>query len=97
MGGEPRVAFQSGRMRFFDAAGCVWTIYDCARIGGRIRKTAYAGALATWRVFVDERGKRHAYRFQRGDTRELDPAQLAQQLIRAQWAKAFQPTRRSRR
>ncbi len=56
-----------------------------------------ATEAATWRVFVSPEGKRHAYRFQRSDTRELDPVLLAQQLSSAQWAGAFRPNRRSRR
>ena len=97
MAEAPRVAFQSGRMRFSDGKGATYTIYDVARVGGRIRKTAYAAGIATWRVFVSADGRRHAYRFRRGEVRDLDPEILAQQLNVALWANVFIPDRKSRR
>jgi hypothetical protein len=97
MPSAPRVAFQSGRVRFFDAGGRVWTVYDVRRVSGRIRRTALAAQAATWRVFVGVNGKRHAHRFEPGEPRELDPARLAQQLNAARWAGTFRPNRRSRR
>jgi hypothetical protein len=93
---EPRVAFQGGRVRFFDGAGRAWSVYDVRRVNGRMRKTALAAPAAAWRVFVGSDGKRHAYRFPRGEPRELEPTRLAQQLNRALWAGALQPNRRSR-
>lgn len=93
----PRVAFQSGRMRFFDKSGHAFTVYDVARVGGRIRRTALAAVSATWRVFVASDGKRHAYRFRRGEARELDPMLLDQQLNGARWSTVFRPSRNSRR
>jgi hypothetical protein len=97
MGRAPRVAFQSGKVRFFDAAGRTWSVYDVRRLNGRIRKTALAAEVATWRVFVAPGGKRHAYRFQRGEPRDLEPTRLAQQLTSALWAGAYRPNRRSGR
>jgi hypothetical protein len=94
---EPKIAFQSGRLRLVDSSGQSWTIYDCRRLNGRIRRTAPASEVATWRVFVASDGKRHAYRFRERESRELDPSLLAQQLSRAQWSRVFQPNRRSRR
>jgi len=94
---EPRVAFQGGRTRFFDAAERPWTVYDCRRVDGHIRRVAPAAQIATWRVFVGADGKRHAYRFQRDDSRELDPELLTRQLSSARWAETFRPNRRSRR
>ncbi len=93
----PRVAFQSGRMRFFDKSGHAFTVYDVARVGGRIRRTALAAGTATWRVFVGSDGRRHAYRFRRGEARELDPELLDQQLNGARWSTVFRPNRNSRR
>jgi hypothetical protein len=84
-------------MRLFDAAGHAWTVYDVTRGGGRIRKTAFASSTATWRVFVGSDGKRHAYRFEPREARELDPELLARQLSQARWSSAFRPNRRSRR
>lgn len=92
----PRVGFQGGRVRFFDASGGVFTIYDCRRVNGRIRRMAVAAEGATWRVFVGSDGRRHAYRFQRRDTRELDPELLTRQLASARWSTTFRPNRRSR-
>jgi hypothetical protein len=97
MASAPRVAFQSGRVRFFDADGRVWTVYDVRRVSGRIRRTALAARAATWRVFVGADGERHAHRFQTAEPRELDPGRLAQQLNGALWAGTFRPNRRSRR
>jgi hypothetical protein len=97
MADGPRVAFQSGRMRLFDKSGNAFTVYDVARVGGRIRRTALAAGSATWRVFVGSNGRRHAYRFRRGEVRELDPELLAQQLAGARWSTAFKPNRNSRR
>jgi hypothetical protein len=97
MAEAPRVVFQSGRMRFFDKSGHPFTVYDVARVGGRIRRTAPAAGSATWRVFVGADGKRYAYRFRRGEARELDPMLLDQQLNGARWSSVFQPNRRSRR
>jgi hypothetical protein len=97
MGRAPRVAFQSGKVRFFDAAGRAWTVYDVRRLNGRIRKTALAAEVAMWRVFVAPDGKKHAYRFRRGEARELEPTRIAQQLTSALWAGAYQPNRGSRR
>jgi hypothetical protein len=93
----PRVAFVGGRTRLFDASGKPWTIYDCRRANGRIRRTAIASDLSTWRVFVDPNNKRFAYRFRPRESRELDPSRLVQQLNRARWAATFQPNRKSRR
>jgi hypothetical protein len=97
MGRAPRVAFQSGKVRFFDATGRAWSVYDVRRLNGRIRKTALAAEVATWRVFVAPDGKKHAYRFQRGEARELEPSRLAQQLHSARWAGGFRPNRGARR
>ena len=94
--GGPRVAFQGGKVRFFDAGERSWTVYDCRRVGGRIRRTALAADVATWRVFVAPDGKRHAYRFRSRESRELDPTSLARQLMAAQWANTFRPNRRTR-
>jgi hypothetical protein len=93
----PRVAFQSGKVRFFDATGRAWSVYDVRRLNGRIRKTAIAAEVATWRVFVAPDGKKHAYRFPGGEPRELEPTRLAQQLNGALWAGTYRPNRRSRR
>lgn len=90
---RPSIAFQSGRVRFFDAAGRAWTVYDVRRVDGRIRRTALASEMATWRVFVGADGKRCAYRFEHRESRELDPSVLARQLNGARWAGAFQPNR----
>jgi hypothetical protein len=97
MARAPRVAFQSGKVRFFDATGRAWTVYDVRRLNGRIRRTALAAQAAIWRVFVGPHGKRHAYRFQPGETRELEPSRLAQQLTSALWADGYRPNRRSGR
>jgi hypothetical protein len=94
---EPRTEFQSGRVRFVEASGRVWTVYDVRRVGGRIRRTAIASDTATWRVFVGADGKRHAYRFTSRESRELDPSALGRQLARARWSGAFQPNRKSSR
>ena len=80
MARAPRVAFKRGRVRVFDSAGFAWTVYDVRRVDGRIRKTALAAEGATWRVFAGSHGKRHAYRFHRGEGRALEPARVAQQL-----------------
>jgi hypothetical protein len=80
-------------VRFFDSGARPWTVYDVRRVAGRIRKTALAAEVATWRVFVGPDGKRHAYRFKRGETRELEPTRLAEQLTSALWAGAYVPNR----
>jgi hypothetical protein len=84
-------------MRFVDATGQISSVYDVRRVNGRVRKTAFAAMTATWRVFVGSDGRRHAYRFEPREGREVQPSLLARQLTRARWSAAFRPNRRTRR
>lgn len=82
----PRVERGDGRVRFHDADGGAWTVYDCTFSGGRPRRVAHEDPRAVYRYFVAPDGTRRLATLKPGGDRRLVAALLAVQLRGAGYA-----------
>ena len=77
-------------MYFWDATGGRWRVYDLTfgpphNPPFRFTKYRPPHAEATYRAFVDERGERYYYKFERAEDRRVDLDTLVMQQRNAEY------------
>jgi hypothetical protein len=81
-GAEPRVIQQFTSIFLVSRYGELWRVYDSASPDGTDRKMPSAGSTLPYRIFLAlaRRSELRAHAFAPGESRDIDPVALQEQL-----------------